>query len=229
LQKWRKTALFFDSLLLATANRCKYEEFLEILPCGAVKKFIFAPDAALLNVAANVEEVNNVEEMNVEETGSTYAANAYLKARAWACASELPSLGDDSGLEVEALSWRPGVFSARVRAGDRLLLTDDERNQWLLAQMEGRENRRARFVAALALAIPDGWALVCEGVCNGTLDRRERGARGFGYDPLFIPDGYDVSFGELSASVKNQISHRARAMRVLWDILEEKNFSIQRR
>jgi XTP/dITP diphosphohydrolase len=208
--------LLFDSLLLATANRGKYEEFLEILPRGTVKELIFAPDLVSLNV-----------EVNVEETGTTYAANACLKAQAWACTSGLPSLGDDSGIEVEALSWRPGIFSARVEDEGRLLATDDERNRWLLARMEGQKNRRARFVAALALAVPGEWTLVCEGICSGTLSQYGRGGKGFGYDPLFIPNGCDVSFGELPASVKNRISHRARAMRVLLDILEEKNFSIQ--
>jgi XTP/dITP diphosphohydrolase len=151
----------------------------------------------------------------VEETGSTYAMNAFLKAQAWALASGFPSLADDSGIEVEALSWAPGVRSARIVEG-----SDADRNRWLLSQMEqvDGDGRRARFVAAVALSVPE-WTVVCEGVCDGRLAKRETGAHGFGYDPLFIPDGCDVSFGELSSDVKNKISHRARAVQALVEIL----------
>ena len=190
----------FETLLLATGNRGKYREFLEILPRGAVKKLLFAPDAAA--------------ELHVEETGATYAMNAILKARAWAGASGLPSLADDSGVEAEALGWRPGVRSARIVEG-----SDRDRNRWLLSQMKGKTNRRICYVAAVALTIPNQWTLVCEGVCWGTLGSAEAGEGGFGYDPLFTPDGCDVSFGELPASVKNQISHRALAARALFGLL----------
>ena len=201
----------FERLILATGNRRKYDEFLEILPRNAVKKLIFAPE--LPGAAEKIPEV--------EETGSTYVMNALLKALAWSAAYELPSLADDSGLEVEALGWKPGVRSARVSDGDRLLSSDAERNRWLLARMESGadRNRRARFVAAAALSVPGEWALACEGVCGGRLATRETGGHGFGYDPLFVPDGYNVSFGELPTSVKNRISHRARAVTALWDIL----------
>ena len=157
---------------------------------------------------------------DVEETGSTYVMNALLKAMAWSAASRLPSLADDSGLEVEALDWKPGVHSARVLDGDRLLSNDAERNRWLLARMENKVNRRARFVAVVALSVPGEWVFACEGVCYGRLATRETGAHGFGYDPLFVPDGYDVSFGELPPSVKNSISHRAKAVTALLNILK---------
>ena len=196
--------MFFDTLLLASGNRGKYGEFLELLPNSAVKKLLYAPD-----VAADV---------HVEETGATYAMNAYLKARAWAEISGLPSLADDSGVEAEALDWRPGVRSARAAEG-----SDQDRNRWLLSQMEGKANRRTCYVAAVALAFPHQWTLVCEGECWGNLEKSERGEGGFGYDPLFVPDGYDVSFGELPSAVKNQISHRARAVRALFDLLDDAN------
>ena len=199
----------FDRLLLATGNRHKYGEFLELLPSWAMKNLIFAQD--LPDVTAFVPEV--------EETGSTYVMNALLKAMAWSAAFGLPCLADDSGLEVEALGWEPGVRSARVSDGDRLLSSDAERNQWLLSCMENKTNRRARFVAAIVLYVPEEWALACEGTCDGRLSTREAGALGFGYDPLFVPDGYDVSFGELPSPVKNRISHRAAAMTALSDIL----------
>jgi XTP/dITP diphosphohydrolase len=197
---------------MATGNRGKYEEFLALLPADVVGKLLFAPDAALPGGGALPD---------VEETGTTYASNAVLKALAWAEASGLPCLADDSGIEVEALGWRPGIFSARAVAG-----TDADRNRWLLEQMAGQPNdRRARFVAAVALAVPGQWTLVCEGICNGCLgldiDVDEKGPRGFGYDPLFIPDGYDRSFGALSSELKNRISHRAEAVRALLSLLRE--------
>jgi XTP/dITP diphosphohydrolase len=167
-----------------------------------VKELVFAPDAFPLEV---------------EETGTTYAMNAILKAQAWANASRLPSLADDSGIEVEALQWRPGVRSARAVEG-----SDDVRNRWLLDQMRGRSDRLAYFVAAVALAVPDGWTLVCEGACRGRLGECGAGENGFGYDPLFIPDGYGVTMAELSSALKNRISHRARAVSVLLEILAEK-------
>jgi XTP/dITP diphosphohydrolase len=166
-----------------------------------VKELVFAPDSIPLEV---------------EETGTTYAMNAILKARAWALSSGLPSLADDSGIEVEALQWRPGVRSARIVEGD-----DAARNRWLLDQMRGRNDRRAHFVAAVALVVPGEWTLVCEGVCDGRAGEREAGENGFGYDPLFIPDGYDVTMAELPPVLKNRISHRARAVSVLLEILGE--------
>jgi XTP/dITP diphosphohydrolase len=193
---------------LATGNRFKHKEFSELLPKGV--ELLFAPDVLGRKSVANSK---------VEETGTTYTMNAFLKAQAWAHASGLPSLADDSGLEVQALSWGPGIRSARIVDG-----SDADRNRWLLSQMDGQENRRASFVAAVALSIPfspeDGeWTIVCQGVCDGRLGRHETGGHGFGYDPLFIPDGYDVSFGELPSAAKNEISHRAKALQALIDIL----------
>ena len=195
-------------MLLATGNRHKYVEFLELLPRSAVKSLLFAPD---------LRDMEKVPE--VEETGKTYVMNALLKAYAWSAASGLPSLADDSGLEVEALGWEPGVRSSRILDGNRLLSSDAERNHWLLKRMESRVDRSARFVAAVALSVPGEWTLACEGVCDGRLATRETGGHGFGYDPLFIPDGYEVSFGDLPSSVKNSISHRSKAVMALWDIL----------
>lgn len=191
--------MFFETLLLATGNRGKYEEFRAMLPDSFVGRLLFAPEVGALVV---------------DETGDTYAVNAMLKARAWARASGLPSLADDSGLEVAALGWGPGVRSARIVEG-----TDEDRNRWLLGGMAGRKDRRARFVAALALSIPGAWTLVCEGDCPGRLAEHPSGEGGFGYDPLFLPDGFDVSFAALPAAVKNAISHRAAALRVLQELL----------
>jgi XTP/dITP diphosphohydrolase len=207
----RTRPVFFDSLLLATGNRGKYDEFLALLPNETAGKLLFAPDVAFPGGSPP----------DVEEAGTTYASNAVLKAVAWAGATGLPCLADDSGIEVEALGWRPGLFSARAAPG-----TDADRNRWLLEQMADRtDDRRARFVAAVALALPGRWTLVCEGVCDGRLalapdmNAGKGGPRGFGYDPLFIPDGHSRSFGALPSEVKNKISHRAEALRALLAIL----------
>ena len=189
----------FDVILLATANRGKYREFKDILTGCLTRELLFAHSAAPIEV---------------EESGATYASNAVLKAKAWAAASGLPALSDDSGLEVESLGWRPGLFSARVVSG-----TDSDRNAWLLSQMEGRANRRASFVADVALATPD-WTLVCEGVCDGRITDAQVGKGGFGYDPLFVPDGFDLSFAEIPTEVKNKISHRAKAVQNLLEIFD---------
>ena len=192
--------MLFETLLLATGNRGKYEEFRAMLPLSLAERLLFAPE---------------VGRLVVEETGDSYAVNAVLKARAWASASGLPSLADDSGLEVAALGGAPGVRSARIVEG-----SDEDRNRWLLSRMEGRRDRRARFAAALALAIPGKWVLVCEGECLGRIAEAPTGAGGFGYDPLFLPDGFEDSFSGLSADTKNAVSHRAAAVRALMGVLD---------
>ena len=154
------------------------------------------------------------------EDGVTYAENAIAKARFYAAATGLLALADDSGLEVAALGGAPGVHSARY-AGDNA--SDADRRELLLAELArvDGEDRRARFVAAVAIADPNGVVLnLSEGICEGTITFEPRGASGFGYDPLFIPDGYDQTFAELPDEVKNLISHRARALMQTRDSLD---------
>lgn len=154
---------------------------------------------------------------DVEETGTSYGANALLKARAWARLTGLPSLADDSGLEVAALGGGPGIHSARVAP------SDSERWAWILERLGGTSDRSAAFVAALAVVFPrEGRVLVVEGRCVGQIARKPRGAGGFGYDPLFVPRGYGKTFGELDVEEKNAISHRARACRMLAHMLDAK-------
>ena len=146
-----------------------------------------------------------------EENADTYAQNAIAKALFYARATGLPALADDSGLEVEALAGAPGVHSARYAGDDA---TDADRRNLLLSELAktGSANRAARFVCVIAVASARGEVLnVSEGVCGGTITFEARGTSGFGYDPIFIPDGYDQTFAQLSNEVKNQISHRARA------------------
>ena len=157
----------------------------------------------------------------VEETGSTFIENARLKASGYALQTGLPSIADDSGLEVAALDGRPGVRSARY-GGEALGF--GEKMQMLLAEIDktGSENRSARFVCALAVADEAGNILyTTEGICNGKIASRPRGNSGFGYDPLFIPDGYEHTFGELSGGIKQQISHRRRAFEQIMPFLRD--------
>jgi XTP/dITP diphosphohydrolase len=189
----------FERLLLATGNRGKYAEFKALLPRSLAERLVFAPEFG---------------RMDVEEDGETYADNALIKARAWAAASGLPSLADDSGIEADALGGAPGVHSARIVPG-----SDADRNNWLLERLKGVENRRGRFAAALALVVPGQWELICHGECPGHISEAPAGVGGFGYDPLFIPDGFEVSFAELPPERKNEISHRAAALKLMLQIL----------
>ncbi len=146
------------------------------------------------------------------ETGATYSENAILKARFYALATGMCALADDSGLEVEALAGAPGVFSARY-AGENA--SDADRRALLLSELAKVPdvNRRARFVAVVAISDADGNVLnVSESICEGTIISSPRGDGGFGYDPLFVPDGYNQTFAELPEAIKNRISHRARAL-----------------
>jgi XTP/dITP diphosphohydrolase len=147
-----------------------------------------------------------------EENGATYSENAIAKARFYAAETGLIALADDSGLEVAALAGAPGVYSARY-AGENA--SDADRRQLLLSELSTISNgdRRARFVSVVAIAAPAGAVLnVAEGICEGTITFAPRGEGGFGYDPLFIPDGYTQTFAELPEDLKNRISHRALAL-----------------
>ena len=155
---------------------------------------------------------------DVEETGQTYLDNALLKARAVAAAVGLPSLADDSGIEVDALGGGPGPRSARY-SGDGA--TDERNLGQLIAAVAGVPSggRTARYRCVAVLAHPDGSALHAEGVCEGVLVTKPRGDRGFGYDPIFVPVGWDLTMAELEDREKDRISHRGRAFRALGSIL----------
>jgi XTP/dITP diphosphohydrolase len=185
------------SLLLGTRNPGKVKEIVSIL---ADSGWSFA----------SLQEFANVG--SAEENGDTYSANAIAKAQFYAAGTGLPALADDSGLEVDALGGAPGLISARY-AGENA--TDGDRRQLLLAELAttGTSDRRARFVSVVAIVQPDGVVLnVSEGICQGRITFAPRGNNGFGYDPLFVPDGYDQTFAELTDDIKNRISHRARAL-----------------
>jgi XTP/dITP diphosphohydrolase len=146
-----------------------------------------------------------------EETGSTFEANAELKARAAAEASGMPSLADDSGLIVPALGGAPGIYSARWAGSTKDFRVAMERVHREL----GEKDRRAYFVAVLALVWPGGELMTFRGEVHGHLTWPPRGERGFGYDPIFVPEGDDQTFGEIDPDLKHRISHRARAFEKL--------------
>ena len=156
---------------------------------------------------------------DVEETGETYLENASLKARAVAAALGLPALADDSGIEVDALGGRPGPRSARF-AGEQA--TDAENLRALIQGIRGvpGSGRSARYRCVAALAMPDGSVVHTEADCEGTLRTSPAGSGGFGYDPIFVPVGWDMTMAELTDEQKDRISHRGRAFRALREVLQ---------
>lgn len=159
-------------------------------------------------------------DMDVAETGNTFAENAALKARAVANAAGCWALADDSGLCVDALGGAPGVYSARWSGGG-----DEDNNEKLLREMEGRANRSAHYACAMALAGPDGAVLTAEGRCEGAIGFERRGKGGFGYDPLFVLPGSGRTMAELTDEEKNAISHRGLALMALIDKMREEGLA----
>jgi len=190
--------LTFDRILFASGNRHKFQEVSALfLPLGM--EILFGGD---------------LFDLDVEESGQNYSENAIIKARAWTQVSGLPCLADDSGLEIKALEWWPGIFSARVAKGA------EERNELVLSRMESISDRTCRYVASFALVFPENSSLwLTHGICWGTISRQPSGEGGFGYDPLFIPRGYEGTFAELDPEVKASISHRSRAASGILDML----------
>ena len=183
-------------LLVATRNRHKLDE---------IRQIFALPGLTLLAA----DEVPGLPEEVVEDA-DTFEGNALKKARELCAASGLWTLADDSGLEVGALNNAPGVYSARY-AGEPCSYPAN--NAKLLREMAGVADRRARFRCAIALCAPDGREWTVDGSCPGRIIGEPRGAHGFGYDPLFVPDGYEQTFAELDGAVKNRISHRGVALR----------------
>lgn len=191
--------------IIASNNKKKIAELSRILnPLG-----ITALSAKELGV--NLDEV--------EETGETFAENAELKASYAFEKCNMPSIADDSGLVVDALNGRPGVFTARY-GGD---ITDREKYLLLLDEMKNIENpnRTARFVSSICCVLPDGTKITAEGTCEGKIAFNDIGGDGFGYDPIFIPENMnEKTFAQLSAEEKDEISHRGKALKILKEKLE---------
>ena len=192
-----------DEIVFASHNAGKIAEIREMLkPLGIT-----------------VKSGEDLDLPDVEETGTTFAENSLLKSQTIAKLVGLPCLADDSGLCVDALNGAPGVYSARYAPNRNFSKGMDK----LLKEMSesGNSSRKAHFSCVISLAFPDGNYELFEGRVEGRIAEKQMlGDRGFGYDPLFIPDGYDCSFAQMSKEAKNQISHRGRAMKLLRAYLE---------
>lgn len=193
-------------LLIATYNDGKVKDLQELLEGTGIE--LIMPAQIDLN-------------LDVVEDGHTYAENATKKAVAFARASGLISLADDSGLEVDALGGAPGLYSARYGASEGEKLSDAERCAVLIRNLQGKPRPwTARFYAVIAIALPDGETHLAEGFCDGEIIPEERGTGGFGYDPIFLMPELGKTMAELTMEEKNRLSHRARAVMNAKGILE---------
>lgn len=186
-------------IVAATGNEHKLKEMREILQSFTV---VSAKEAGFFE--------------DVAETGKTFLENAFLKARAVVEKTGRAALADDSGLTVDALNGAPGIYSARYSGGG-----SEENRKLLLKNMQGKTDRRASFVCAVALVFPDGREFSAIGRTFGTITEEERGENGFGYDSLFLSDDLHKTFAEASDEEKNSVSHRGRALTELVDRLKE--------
>lgn len=189
------------SLVLATGNPGKVDELRSLLADLSIE---LIPARTLQHPPTVAEDADTLE------------GNALKKATAFHEHTDLPALADDTGLEVDALDGGPGVHTAQF-AGPNATPEDNKRR--LLEVMKGVENRRARFRTVAALVHADGTAHTFEGTCSGTITTDARGEGGFGYDPLFLPDGYDQTFAEMPPESKNEISHRKKALDAVREFL----------
>lgn len=196
---------FPETLAVASRNEHKLREIARICPDWPVRWLTALDEDA-------------PDWPDVEEHGDTYLQNAFLKAHAVARALGVPAIADDSGIEVDALGGAPGPRSARYAGEDA---TDERNLQALIRAIAGvpAGGRTARYRCVAAVAWPDGRELHAEGVCEGTLITRPKGGGGFGYDPIFVPEGWDATMAELSREEKDRISHRGRALRSLAGLL----------
>jgi len=190
-------------LVIASRNRGKVKEFR--LKLGEVGIELLSLD-----------DFENVPE--VEETGGTFLENAYVKAREYSKALGLPVISDDSGLEVDALGGLPGVMSSRFAGEDA---SDEENVEKLIEELRrrGLSESRARFRCFIFLSFPEGYGLWSEGTLEGKVITERRGSEGFGYDPIFIPEGEERTVSQMGLDEKNRISHRARAIEKIMKLL----------
>jgi XTP/dITP diphosphohydrolase len=196
-----------ERLILASHNQGKIQEI----------------SALLAPLSITVIPADTMGLPEPEETGSSFAENALIKAKAAATAGRLPALADDSGLAVEALLGEPGIYSARWSgpARDFAMAMRILQEKLASAGASAPERRRAEFICVLSLCVPEGWHKEFEGRVAGRLVWPPRGTLGFGYDPMFMPDGYDMTFGEMPPDAKHGISHRAAAFRKFHEYLEQ--------
>ena len=189
-----------EKLVIATANNHKLKE-IESLFKGTVIKEI-------LSMPSDIGEII--------EDGNTFIENSLIKARTVYNHTKLPSLADDSGLCVNALGGKPGIYSARY-GGETLGYK--EKMQMLLNELKDKEDRTAYFITSAVCVLDDNYYIAVEGIVNGKIIENPRGFEGFGYDPIFQPDGYNITYAEMSLEEKNSMSHRALAMNKMKNIL----------
>jgi len=194
------------TIVLATKNKGKVRELSELLSLYLPLKI------------KSLADFPKLDSLIIEETGDNYQQNASLKAQVIAGKTGLPTIADDSGLEVESLDNFPGIHSARWHAGN-----DQDRNKALLKKLADHQLRRAKFVAVLCFFDPHSQFESCvEGIMPGKIAHSQRGTHGFGYDPIFVPDGFQQTFAELTTQQKNTVSHRSQAAYKLAQLLSEK-------
>jgi XTP/dITP diphosphohydrolase len=191
-----------QKILIASKNKHKVTEFAALIP-PSIEVF------SLLDFP---------EYPDIAETGNSFLENAFIKAKAGFQYTGLPTMADDSGLEVFALDNRPGIYSARY-SGENA--SSEENNKKLLVELTGIADRRARFICQIAF-VSGNEEFDCEGILNGTIALSASGTTGFGYDPLFIPEGYHQSLASLGSDAKNEISHRAIATEKFISFLNQK-------
>ena len=189
-----------EKLVIATANNHKLKE-IESLFKGTVIKEI-------LSMPSDIGEII--------EDGNTFIENSLIKARTVYNHTKLPSLADDSGLCVNAIGGKPGIYSARY-GGETLGYK--EKMQMLLNELKDKEDRTAYFITSAVCVLDDNYYIAVEGIVNGKIIENPRGFEGFGYDPIFQPDGYNITYAEMSLEEKNSMSHRALAMNKMKNIL----------
>ena len=189
-----------DKLVIATSNKHKLKEIEDIFKGTVIKEILPMP--------SDIGEII--------EDGKTFIENSLIKARAVYNHTKLPSLADDSGLCVNALNGHPGIYSARY-GGENL--SYEEKMKMLLDELKDKEDKSAYFISSAVCVLDDNYYIAVEGKVNGKIIENPRGYEGFGYDPIFQPDGYDVTYAEMKLEEKNSISHRSLAMKKMKEIL----------
>lgn len=189
-----------EKLVIATANQHKVKEIESIFKGTAIKE--------ILSMPSDIGEII--------EDGNTFMENSIIKARTVYNHTKLPSLADDSGLCVNALGGKPGIYSARY-GGENLGYK--EKMQMLLDELKDKKDRTAYFITSAVCVLDDNYYIAVEGRVNGVIIENPRGFDGFGYDPIFRPDGYDITYAEMTLEEKNSMSHRALAMEKMKNIL----------
>ena len=189
-----------NKLVIATSNKHKLKEIEAIFKGNIVKEIMPMP-----------HDINEII-----ENGNTFIENSLIKAKAVYKHTKLPSLADDSGLCINALNGRPGIYSARY-GGENL--SYEEKIQMLLDELKNEEDRTACFITSAVCVLDDSYYIALEGKVNGKIIEKPRGIDGFGYDPIFQPEGYNITYAQMTLEEKNSISHRALAIKKMKTIL----------